>query len=647
MKKTVRNRSFVGVLAVAAAVLVVAANAPATVWNVATLGELNTAMGGLGNGDEVIIAPGTYNLGHGFGVSAPNVTIRGLTGNRDDVVLYGGGMNNQYGVYEGIQLYGDGGTLKDLTLEGFYHHAVHWQPGADYWTVSNVKTLNIGEHHMKAGTGSPDAVVGSIVEGCLLQQTQVRQNGLPNRPDDYLGGLDALGATDWIVRDNVAIDINAATFGLGDPGIFMWQYIDNAVIERNVVINCNKGIGLGNPASTNPSTDCIIRNNFILRGNDIGLELCSAQNAKIYNNTIYSPSAGYFRTVHLYGGNTVNVDSRYNIIRGQIFRNGANWSETGNIVDTVGTVVVPGWFVDAAAGDFHLTASAVAAIDGALTLAEVPDDIDGHSRPVGDFPDVGADEYGSSAGPQLPTPPPAAPPAGVPYLDWAYQYAGDGLYGVTFTVRGNDGVAKSFFADASFQGADGGEIQQMKAFVVVVVDVDSDSDAEMYDGLGDPPYDKNRDSYFLEPFPSNTAGAGIVEDENYYHIEAGTGGGSKYTDAKLAYICTDGNVSYTVLIGRLAVNWPFSGTLVLPPPGDANYDGLVDGGDYTLWADNYGSTGAGWGGADFNGDNVTDGGDYTIWADFYGTGGGAAIPEPATLVLLGVGGVLCLVRRRR
>jgi len=45
---------------------------------------------------------------------------------------------------------------------------------------------------------------------------------------------------------------------------------------------------------------------------------------------------------------------------------------------------------------------------------------------------------------------------GVPYLDWAYQYAGDGKYGVTFTVRGNDGQEKSFFADASFAGTGGG-----------------------------------------------------------------------------------------------------------------------------------------------------------------------------------------------
>ena len=52
-------------------------------------------------------------------------------------------------------------------------------------------------------------------------------------------------------------------------------------------------------------------------------------------------------------------------------------------------------------------------------------------------------------------------------------------------------------------------------------------------------------------------------------------------------------------------------------PGDANYDSLIDGGDYTIWADHYLQTGQTWETGDFNGDGIVDGGDYTIWADHY------------------------------
>ncbi|HET6427718.1 MAG TPA: DNRLRE domain-containing protein [Phycisphaerae bacterium] len=92
---------------------------------------------------------------------------------------------------------------------------------------------------------------------------------------------------------------------------------------------------------------------------------------------------------------------------------------------------------------------------------------------------------------------------------------------------------------------------------------------------------------------------------------------------------------------------------VLPHPGDAQPDGKVDGGDYTIWADNYAKTDAlpwsegGWVVGNFTEDTNVDGGDYTIWADEYGYGtGGAAVPEPVTLGLLVIGAVAAIRRRK-
>ena len=86
-------------------------------------------------------------------------------------------------------------------------------------------------------------------------------------------------------------------------------------------------------------------------------------------------------------------------------------------------------------------------------------------------------------------------------------------------------------------------------------------------------------------------------------------------------------------------------TYYSPLPGDANFDGAVDGADYTAWADHYGHTDANWPKGDFTGDGLADGADYTLWADNY-TGDGSAVPGPAALSLLTVGG-LALIRRRR
>lgn len=65
-----------------------------------------------------------------------------------------------------------------------------------------------------------------------------------------------------------------------------------------------------------------------------------------------------------------------------------------------------------------------------------------------------------------------------------------------------------------------------------------------------------------------------------------------------------------------------SESLSLILPGDANFNRVVDGGDYTIWADNF-LTGPGKTIAtgDFSGDGIVDGADYTLWADnFLATG---------------------------
>jgi len=73
-------------------------------------------------------------------------------------------------------------------------------------------------------------------------------------------------------------------------------------------------------------------------------------------------------------------------------------------------------------------------------------------------------------------------------------------------------------------------------------------------------------------------------------------------------------------------------------PGDANEDGIVNGSDYTIWADNYLLPGS-WEKGDFNSDGIVNGSDYTLWADHYGEEStpGADLPEPLTVLSVAAG----------
>jgi GH35 family endo-1,4-beta-xylanase len=87
------------------------------------------------------------------------------------------------------------------------------------------------------------------------------------------------------------------------------------------------------------------------------------------------------------------------------------------------------------------------------------------------------------------------------------------------------------------------------------------------------------------------------------------------------------------------------------PVGDYNGDGKVDAADYTVWRDTLGSTTDLR--ADGNGNGSIDAGDYDTWVakfgNVYSSGSGtaAAVPEPATTVLLLAGSLALVPMKRR
>ena len=82
-------------------------------------------------------------------------------------------------------------------------------------------------------------------------------------------------------------------------------------------------------------------------------------------------------------------------------------------------------------------------------------------------------------------------------------------------------------------------------------------------------------------------------------------------------------------------------------PGDANHDGLVSADDYGSVQVHYGDTGAVGILGDADWDGVVSGDDYAIIQQVFNGGGGwvvYGVPEPATLTLLLVGGLVMLRR---
>jgi len=223
------------------------APAAGATWEVSTVSALHSAVHGAQPFDHIVVRPGIYNLTQMLHFTTPSVTIRGSTGNRDDIVLAGSGMNTS-GVNEGISIAADNITVRDLTLQEFLYNAIHIRAenDADNTVISNVKTLNIGQRHIK-GSRDPGSSTktseNTLIERVYMLQTKPRTNYTGLGPD-YIGGIDIMQSRAIVIRDSRAEGIVggqtaamppsssgtasrtrrlSATRSLGVPRVLRWE----------------------------------------------------------------------------------------------------------------------------------------------------------------------------------------------------------------------------------------------------------------------------------------------------------------------------------------------------------------------------------------------------------------------------------------
>jgi hypothetical protein len=361
-----------------------------TVVAVSTEAALQAAVRSLRSHTTIVVAPGRYVLTSTLSISGPltNVGIRGATGNSDDVVLVGGGMTNAsvgsvpFGIWTGQGV--DGVTIANVTIRDFYHHPIIFNAGTDRPHVYNVRLVDAGEQFIKsnpdaAGTGASRG----IVEYSIIEFSERGRN-------DYPKGIDVHGGADWIIRHNLFRNLVAPAGQVMGPGVLIWRGSSGTITEGNTFINCARGIMYGADDHVSPShRGGIIRNNMFFRAGsqpgDVGILLSDSPATEVLHNTVFV--SGTYRTPieYRYAG-TRGVLIANNLVDGVIqARDGGTATLIGN--DTRATA---GMFVDAAAGDLHL--SAAAAIHRGERLANAGDDWDGDARPADGGVDVGADE---------------------------------------------------------------------------------------------------------------------------------------------------------------------------------------------------------------------------------------------------------------
>jgi hypothetical protein len=372
-----------------------------TVVTVSTVAQLQSAVAAIQSNTTIVLAPGQYMLTGALYIngSFSNLTIRGATNNRDDVVLAGRGAGNSsvpYGIWVGGNVRGI--TIANLTIRDVYNHGINFNAGTQTPRVYNVRLADTGQQQLKANPdGSGGGVNNGVVEYSVLEYSTTSPSGYSNAVDVHTGA-------GWIVRNNLFRNMRAPQGQLAGPAILMWNASRDSVVEGNTFIDCQREIALGlEEIALHDHTGGIVRNNFIVRSSsvygDAAIGVFDSPGTQVLHNTVLI-SGTYQSAIEYRFAGSRNLIISANLVDAAISaRDGATATVSGNVTSATSAM-----FVDPANGDLHLRVTAATAIDRIAINGNAATDWDGQARPYGSSADVGADEFRPSAAvPTAPT----------------------------------------------------------------------------------------------------------------------------------------------------------------------------------------------------------------------------------------------------
>lgn len=365
-----------------------------TVTTVAELAAAVNQANSQGGSMTIRLADGTYTLNDTLYINAPNVILTSVSGIRENVIIEGDAMSGSANVGNVLRIAAANVQIANLTLQKSRWHLIQvaGETNADHFVASNVIFRDAYEQMLKVSYNPADTITSAdhgLVENSLFEYTA----GIG--PQYYIGGIDAHQAHNWIVRNNTFKDIASPDTAVAEHAVHFWSNSSGTIVENNVIIDSDRGIGFGLTAGRGHSGG-IIRNNMIYHSDnadpfaDTGIALWHSHGTLVYNNTVYL-AHNFPWAIEYRFPETINISIVNNLTNKPVQkRDGA----TGTIENNV-TTAESGWFANVIQGDLHLVdnlSTRTHVIDQGVSLAEVTADIDGDSRPQGSAYDIGADE---------------------------------------------------------------------------------------------------------------------------------------------------------------------------------------------------------------------------------------------------------------
>ncbi|MCC2668302.1 MAG: hypothetical protein K0Q72_773 [Armatimonadetes bacterium] len=367
------------------------------VLRVSTVPQLYEAAARVKPGGTLLLARGRYVLSRPVELRTDDVTLRGEAGDRDRVVLDGDGRGEAVTVTAC-----SGVTIADLTVENVRWNGIkiNSDTGVQKLRIYHCVLHNIWQRAVK-GVKVPAQDRERLrprdfrIEYCLFYNDRPKQfsddaaDTPQNFNGDYIGGIDVMYPQGWIISDNVFVGIQGRNRE-ARGAIFLWHDARDCLVERNVIIDCDSGICLGNgqppPDSPVHATGCTVRNNFVTRAPENGILADYTRDCVVVHNTLFDPQSRRRRGIRIVDGNE-GLHVAHNLMSGPrlLVESTSALKLELNRQDAPATL-----FVAPSTGNLRLAGQEIGIVDAAPRLREAPEDIERQSR--GRLADLGAHE---------------------------------------------------------------------------------------------------------------------------------------------------------------------------------------------------------------------------------------------------------------
>jgi hypothetical protein len=340
----------------------------------------------------IVLADGDYPLERTLSVTVPGVSIVSASGRPQTVRITGDAMHPKARVGNLIRVAASDFELRGVTLQRAGNHLVQiaGESNASRPVLRDCVFRDAWEQLVKVSRDPSATGVYSedgILERCTFEYTA----GIG--PQWYIGGLDAHGVRRWVIRDNAFRNIASPSRAVAEHAIHVWSDSLDVLVERNVIVDCDRGIGFG-LGEGRPVRGGAIRNNFIHhRDNghpyaDTGIGIEGSPGIDVLHNTILLEHA-YPRAIECRFTATRDGRVLNNLVnRAIVVKDGA----TAAVSDNVNTLDRSALRL-ATAGDLRLALPLPAVVGRANPEAKVLDDIDRTPRPTDRRADIGAHEW--------------------------------------------------------------------------------------------------------------------------------------------------------------------------------------------------------------------------------------------------------------